>query len=844
MILDLSKNEWTLTGWHKNRWKLQYVVETGLPCKIDYGPYNVKIPGSVHTDLMSAGLLKDINIDTNFLDAEWVENREWVYETKFKLNKQQIKERYLLCLEGLDYSGIVLLNGKNILNFKGTHLSWKVDISHLLKESEENILNVVFYCPPDTTSLGYTHEEKTLKSRFNYLWDWCPRLVNIGIWKNIYVKGYNCAMIKDFYPKSSAYREETITNEIVDSGNIGIIDIVLELEVLHRGSYELLCIIKNDEDIAATIHKEIEFRSSNSEKCSFNAEIANAKLWYPNGMGAQNLYDIDIEIYHNDELVDSANKKVGFKKVFFKSRRPEETPYLLNINDEDLFLRGANWVPISPFYGTITRDRYERDLETFKKMNVNILRVWGGAILESQDFYELCDEKGILVWQEFPQSSSGIMNFVCEELDFVEDLLQVSKEYIIRRRHHVSHIIWCGGNELLFNNVSSDDGLLPQNEKTSYNLLMLKKLVEELDAGKCYYPASPNGENFIYDEKRIGKHTDTHGPWDYLGQENHYKTFNNDDSFLKSEVGSPAPARLNELVRYCDKLDMFPPNSENILWNSRGNWWIRQKEMSELFKDFSRQDDMTDFFKAFRYCQFEALRYATTSMRRKFPECAGTIIWMANEPFPNCANTSLIEYDGTAKPSYYGVARAYSNFCIHLEYDKINYKRSEMFNAKAYICADKKFDDCEVNIFIADIRGTRHFEKTFNINYGGPVGLIGDLNFSLFDYKSDIFMVGFECYNRNVVKDSYLFTVEGDKPFGAFFNQPKASVSYENLSDDNYKIINNSEVVALMVFVNGIDDKNCGVNVYPNYINILPGENINCKLDREIKKLEIDWLNQ
>ena len=438
--MNLNGSDWRVSGWMRHQWKFQKLMETeafSLPVVL---PVPATVPGAVQADLLRAGIVEDWNVGDNFLHMEWVEHREWVYEKFFSLDCADA-QRYELCFEGLDFSGYVFLNGKELGYFEGMHLPWTFDATQAIQQGE-NHLRVVFLQPPEVEGqVGYTSKVKILKSRYNYGWDWMPRMVNIGIFGDVTLKIENGAVMRgvctNTYPTTEQYT------------NVGIIRTACVIERLDDRALSYTSTVY---DMAGNI-VATESMPITQSRMEITVQVNNIKTWNVSGFGDRVLYRLATRICDGETVLDEKIEQIGFRTLTYT--RPvgaaeDAFPYIPVVNGTPIPVRGVNWVPLTPFYGTVTEENYRRQLTTLRDMNITLIRVWGGALLESETFYDICDELGILVWQEFPQSSSGIENAACTDPDFIEDLLKVAKVDILRRRTRACLAFWCGGNELYY----------------------------------------------------------------------------------------------------------------------------------------------------------------------------------------------------------------------------------------------------------------------------------------------------------------------------------------------------------------------------------------------------------
>lgn len=826
MYLSLNGSDWTISGWMRNQWQFDKPMETSGFSMPVIRPIPATVPGSVHTDLRRAGLLEDWNTSVNFLHVEWVEHREWIYKKTFTLPEKLGFRRYFLCFGGLDFHGHIFLNGKQILSFNQMHIPYEIDVTGTLAEGK-NQLKIVFLQPPEIDGqVGYTSRTTVLKARFNYGWDWMPRLLNIGIFGDVGLSCTDEVRLGDFYPRSEL------------TGNDG----KLEMSVCADSLCEMrVCVaytVQRDGTICAADKTELVLNKGKNT-LAHTLTVPCVQPWYSNGAGGQPLYKVEAALFAEDgRLLDSCEKTVGFRRLEYV--RPfgaagDAYPYALVINGDPVPIKGVNWVPISPFYGSVTEAEYRYYLTQLKRMNVNLLRVWGGALLESETFYRLCDEMGLLIWQEFPQSSSGIDNTPCVEPDFIARLTATAESYVIRRRHHASLAIWCGGNELYQPDYEPTDTRCP-------TLASLEAVVNRLDPDRLFLPASPSGKSSSFHPENRGKgmHGDTHGPWEYLGETEQYARLDADDSLLQSEVGAAAPPRLETLLRYC-KGSLWPPSKENLFWLSRGSWWLCDERMNNLFGEFDgKTKGIKEYVRAFRYLQMEAVRYAAASVRHAGRRKAGLIIWMANEPFPNSANTSILEYDGCPKPAYYKLKTIFAPEMLGLSYASPAVQGKKIA-VTLFAGSDRPSALQNVRVKAYDLYG-----KTLYDEFLGNADVDGscDIAALVLPAAAPITLVRLSADTATqTLFEEYLFTVDGTSPFGALLDVPRVPVEIRRLSDNRFRLINSGTAAALCLDCIGLDKSGTPLIVENSMRCLLPGESLEVWTQEACTSLTVDPLN-
>ncbi len=338
--------------------------------------------------------------------------------------------------------------------------------------------------------------------------------------------------------------------------------------------------------------------------------VESPELWWPNGLGEARLY----------EAVGFA---VGFRTVEL------DDDYRLVVNGVEVPIKGWNWVPLDALYGVPRPDKLEQLLRLAARANANLLRVWGGGLIETREFYELCDRLGLLVWQEFSMSSSMLGSVPSDDPEFVALMEHEAREIVPRLRRHPSLAVWCGGNEL-----EADD--------SAPVLGALRKVVHELDPERAWLPTSPLGEK------------DVHGPWEHQGLERHNGHYDGGTSRLHSEFGVEGMTNRRPHEALIGDEHRWPADRSNPVYEHLGAWWNNAPLVQAAFG--SRLDGLDALRRASQWLQYEGLRYAVEANLRRG---AGTIPWQLNESFPNAWCTAAVDHRGDPKPAYYGVARAY-----------------------------------------------------------------------------------------------------------------------------------------------------------------------------------------
>ncbi|CAN5822254.1 hypothetical protein BH09VER1_BH09VER1_47270 [soil metagenome] len=641
-VLDLGEFSWQLRGWRPFAWQLGRSVELGFKTHSDIPAIPARIPGSVQGALLAAGWLKDWNFGLNSLVCEWVEHRHWEFTTEISSGRIPCDQAVCLCAEGLDYSGWILVDGRTVATFAGALLRHRFDLTKDLSDGSSHELSIVFAeTPLEQGQVGFTSKSRYFKPRYNYGWDWCPRFVPVGIW-------------------------DALTLEI-GAKTVELEKLAVELaEDLVSGKLKLhLARVVEGTSVKVTLHQEGSLKAEWIRELvggeqELVVNVANIRPWWPNGEGEQVLYTVRVET--SEGVV--AERRIGFKRVRWlpcEVAPAGALPWICEINGRAIFLQGVNWTPIRMDYHSITAEDYRSRIELYREMHCNILRVWGGGFLERELFFDLCDEAGLLVWQEFPLSSSGIENWPPEDEETIAEISRIARDYIRRRSFHACRLLWCGGNELQ-HEEGRKTGVGRPCDETHPCLAALAKVVAEEDPGVRYLPTSSSGPRFMAEEKEfgLGLHHDVHGPWKVEGELDDWRRYwENDDALLRSETGVPGTASLEGWLHYAGDRAPWPPTEENLYWLHANSWWLQWDRFGGAVVGLSQEEAMEKYVAISQGLQAEALAIAARACRQRFPKCGGFLIWMGHDAFPCPSNTSVIDFDGRPKAAYFAVREVF-----------------------------------------------------------------------------------------------------------------------------------------------------------------------------------------
>ncbi len=416
------------------------------------------VPGCVHTDLLKAGAIKDPFYRDDELKVQWIGESDWIYSRTFAVGEDVLaRDRVLLRCKGLDTLAVVTVNGREAGAADNMFRLWEFDIKPLLRRGE-NRISVRF----SSVMRHIRAKEKgrnmpgwfplsgrawVRKEQCNFGWDWGPILVTAGIWRAISIEAFDVARIADLLVTQDHSRSGAVTLRV----RAGI-EQALRSSTAAKGGEERVSRTAAATHIRVTVllqdqavaHAVAPVRGRTAEVA---LPIRNPKLWWPNGMGDQPLYCVVVDLLDSeDHLIDNSVRRIGLRTLELQREKDRwGESFRFAVNGVPFFAKGANWIPADAFATRVSLGDYESLLRSAAGAHMNMLRVWGGGVYESEDFYNLCDELGLCVWQDFMFACSTYPAF---DRAFMSSF-RAEAEYNVRRlRHHPCIALWCGNNEL------------------------------------------------------------------------------------------------------------------------------------------------------------------------------------------------------------------------------------------------------------------------------------------------------------------------------------------------------------------------------------------------------------
>lgn len=665
-VIDTLHAGWTLT-----------CLGGPVPGHIRDKQVPASVPGSVLTDLLAAGLIADPYIDGNEKDLAWLGRTSWRFETMFHHSAVEPGERCDLVCLGLDTVATLRLNGKEMGRTQNMHRSYRFDATKVLRAGP-NVLQIDFAAPWDAAEamsrqLGERpnnsgHPFNAIrKMACSFGWDWGPDLPTAGIWRPVGLERWRQARIAGARPLVHVSLPEVTSRRVgwpsapADASAPQCADAEVEVHVTVERAEGLaedqvpLLVVAN----VAGESAEVSLAPGEGEAV-VRLAVPQVRLWWPAGYGEQPLYEIDLALFdHRDDARTAGplarwDGRVGFRSVEIDTTRDDKGRRLaLVVNGRTVLVRGANWIPDDCFPSRVTPERYRSQLQAAKQANCNLLRVWGGGIYEDEAFYEIADELGLLVWQDFMLACAAY----AEEEPLRSELEAEAREAVGRLSAHASVAVWSGGNECLWlhDEWDWDSQLDGKTWGPGYYFEMFPSIVAELDPTRPYMPGSPwSFDDAVHpnDDNFGSKHV-----WDVWNEQD-YSAYRKHQPRFVAEFGFQGPPSWPTLARSVTArpLSVGLPALGN---HQKANDGMLKLERG-LVAHFPPPRSFEDWHWATSLNQARAISLAVEYWRSLTPRCQGTIVWQLNDCWP-VISWSAIDGDHRRKPMWYALRRAYAD---------------------------------------------------------------------------------------------------------------------------------------------------------------------------------------
>ncbi|MFC4778719.1 glycoside hydrolase family 2 protein [Paenibacillus sp. GCM10023252] len=640
------------------------------------------VPGCIHTDLLRDGLIPDPFYGTNEQQLQWIDKLDWEYECWFDVSEELYQQARLeLVLDGLDTYADVSLNGTSILTADNMFRSWRIDVKPVLKPTN-NRLHIRFRSPiqeglakleqlgyglpasNDQSEHGGLQEKKvsvfTRKAPYHYGWDWGPRLVTSGIWKEVYLVGWSGIRMNDLYIRQDSVSELAAeVTALVEIESEGEWSGTLELAA---DGQQWACDVK----LAAGV-----------QTVMLEAKLTEPKLWWSRGLGEQHRYSFKAALYSDGECRAEQSIRTGLRSIrLVQNEDTGGTSFYFELNGKPVFAKGANHIPNDSFAAEVTWERYRHEIATAVQSNMNMLRVWGGGIYENDAFYELCDEYGIMVWQDFMFACSMYPG----DETFLSSVKAEAEDNIRRLRNHPCIVLWCGNNEIdmAWQHFKPEGGwgwkqryspeLQEKLWKDYKNIFhhILPDALQRLAPAAEYWPSSPI-QALSGDRNQHATDNSSSGDIHYWGvwhSNEPFEQYKHNIGRFMSEYGFQSFPEYRSVRAYASEDDLAL-ESDVMLSHQRNN---RGNQLIKSYMDMYLQQpkDFPAFLYMSQMLQAEAMKMAIEAHRRHKPYTMGTLYWQMNDCWP-VASWASMDYYGRWKASQYYIRNSFQDVLLSVD---------------------------------------------------------------------------------------------------------------------------------------------------------------------------------
>lgn len=609
-----------------------------------------KVPGSVCADLLANGRMEDPFYRDNEAAALEVLHRDFTYKRSFCVDEKELAcQRAELVFYGLDTIAEVSLNGRQILFADDMHRTWRVDVKDTLRAGE-NRLEIHFISPAAWAEKQHAEHpvyqtrdtingfEQVRKAHCMYGWDWGPQLPDMGIFRPVELHVWDEARIRDCYVRQNH-----------ENGRVRL-RLEVELETVLPAQRTLRACLTAPDGKTWSAQAQL-----GGEKGMLELEVCEPQLWWPNGYGSQPLYTLEVELWGRQARLDGWKRRIGLRTLTMNTQ-PDQwgQKFEVEVNGVSIFAMGANYIPQDNLLSRVTEKTTRRLLTQCVKANYNMIRVWGGGYFQNDEFYDLCDEMGLLVWQD--------LLFACAVYRltdrFVENIVAETRDNIRRLRHHACIALWCGNNELEWGWSGWDMGFgNDPYDRANYIKQfewILPQTARECDPDRFYWLASPSSGG-SFDDPNDQNRGDVHY-WDVWHRLKPFIEYRKYYFRFCSEFGFQSFPSMKTIESFTlpEDRNIFSDVMECHQKNGSANGLIL-RYMSDTFLYPSRLDTLVY---GSQVLQAEAIKYGVEHWRANRGRCMGALYWQVNDCWP-VASWSSIDYYGRWKPLHYYAKKFY-----------------------------------------------------------------------------------------------------------------------------------------------------------------------------------------
>ena len=803
-----------------------------------------QVPGLVQTDLLQNKMIPDPFYRENEKTLQWIGQEDWQYQTTFDVGDSALARKHIeLVFQGLDTYATVYLNGQGILRADNMFRIWRVDAKPHLKAGSNTLL-ISFRSPinevlkqieglpyhlPSISSQdadvekGIGTDPYTRKAPYQYGWDWGPRFVTMGVWKPITLESWDEAVVRDL---------QVAQNEVTAD----IANIAANFEIESDGNSAAKVTVSYagpDSKSAKKIERNITLHAG-LNKIAVPIEIEKPARWYPAGYGPQSLYDFSAALEVKRSVVDQAQVRTGLRSLVLR-RDPDHWGRSMEfvINGIPIFAKGADVIPFDSFPTRVTEATYRQVLQSARDANMNMVREWGGGIYEMDEFYNICDELGLIIWQDFMFGGDMYPG----DAEFLDSVRQEAIDQVKRLRNHPSIVIWCGNNEVETGWIHWGDRQqfkASVGQKTAekvwqdYMVLfnrVLPDVVVEYGPPVPYWPSSPSA-NFEDepDGQRIG---DMHywQVWHALAPIENYKQ---QLPRFMTEYGFQSFPEMNTIKAFSIPADW--DISSSVMLSHQKNKGGNGRIYDYLLRYFGQPKDFASFLYASQVMQAEAIKMGAEHLRRSRPRTMGSLYWQLNDCWP-VASWSSIDYYGRWKALQYYARRFYNDLLVS--------PNEENSALQIYVVSDRQqMQAGQLHVRLLDLTGKVLEEKSADVQIrplASEVYLSLPVTELLAQRRRNQVFVDTQLLvdGKPISRNLYFFTPIKDVQL-----PPPEIKSNIDAAGNGYRVTLKASQLARDVYLSFAD---LDAKFSDNYIDLLPGETAQIEVKSEAS---LDQLRQ
>ena len=614
--------------------------------------FEASVPGCIHTDLLAAQAIADPYVDSNELEVAWVGRTAWRYCCTFSWSPGDF-ERHELVFDGLDTVASITVNGVLLGNTANMHRSYRFDVASLLREGD-NELAITFepavaFAQAAADRLGALPHVNTDPYNFirkmacSFGWDWGLSTVTAGIWRPVRLVSWSKARLARVRPTAS----------VQPDGDVPVGRVVIDADVAWTDRTAAGFVLRAQLCGPGIAAVQVEVPAAEAPQAML--EAPGIALWWPHSLGAQPLYDLRVELVDAaGAILDSWCSRIGFRTVEWDTAPDEHgRAFTVSINGQPIFVRGVNWIPDDAFPSRVDRPRYADRLGQARDAHVDLIRVWGGGIYESDDFYDVCNELGLLVWQDFLFACAAYP----EDPAYAAEVEAEAREAVARLMPHPSLVLWNGNNENIWGwyDWGWQEQVGDRPWGSGYYLDLLPRVVAETDPSRTYWAGSPYSGSMD-----VHPNDPDHGPmhiWD-VWNERDYTAYRDYVPRFVSEFGYQAPPTWATLTRAVHD-EVLAADSPGVLHHQKaddGNGKLARG----LAPHLPEPANVDDWHYLTQVNQGRALTLGIEHFRSHRGRCMGTVWWQLNDCWP-VTSWAVIDGDARPKPAFYALQRAYAD---------------------------------------------------------------------------------------------------------------------------------------------------------------------------------------